>query len=809
MSRTVWLPGGGAHEETGARSVWTGAGAHGETTAGGSASEGALAATLDAFTTTATGALAITGSLSVTLDAFGTLPALSGTLAKSLDAFTLSATAAVPIEGALDAALGAFTLSAHSVLPPALNVTLDPFTLSAAGTLAIKGSLAKTLGAFTLDADGALAITGSLAKTLDAFSLASTTSTQMFFFAWTDEATGFSSAMLRQDEEIFAWTITHEEGDFPALQLDLRNPKVGLLAAGRNQWAWLSWKRPADDVIEPLFHGRLVGLPENLQDEVVRLLLVARPSEYIAKKAALAANLKLATHYWDPAFIAEGEDDPDTAWEARPEAVHIDRLSLAVSSSNMIIGEDGTLTITSAGHVYDEMDVALGDTPLRRVNVKLTVTWVQEGEGVTDLTQAMWDAFKAAGNPYYYPLISSFTGDGISSSWPEPESAIGAGWTMDATATIGAAEWSLVWLKEITYLKVALASETIVDQPGKFIYAPGLVWLPAVTHEQDVATGWDTYTTVFPLLPYAINFTVKWTASRPRTEILTFTLEGDVQPLLVDAGDDEEDVLELSATVDEPLDPGGAMPIVDRRRNSYFNTDRGAQSIAFALMLARARILARARAVNVTVTTKLATATGLSLRWNATVLDDRLPDGQASGKVIKYVLSALGDDGDLRAEITIGGTVGRANTITAMAGANTYIDDYIDGYNAESGGTVDAGTGDITYESLDNLDVLDDDGIDLFRMTADRVISSLTIAGGPNDQQTALNIFRKYAIEPSLPDVGDPSYNQPYEPTDVMANNPTDIILELVPIGTQSFETEYALTVSLLMVPRTVDLEAA
>lgn len=291
------------------------------------------------------------------------------------------------------------------------------------------------------------------------------------------------------------------------------------------------------------------------------------------------------------------------------------------------------------------------------------------------------------------------------------------------------------------------------------------------------------------------------------------------QPLLVDPGDSEEDKLELASSfVAEAVDPDGALPIVDLRRNAYFNTDRGAQSIEYLIMLARARILSRARAVSLTVETPFAVATRLSCRMNAAVFDPRLLPGtgspgvgQGSGKITKYVLSVDGDSGELKAEITIGCTIGKANTVNADAGTPTYADDYVDGYQAVTGATLDPGTSDIVYQSFDDLDVVDDDDIDLFRMTPDRVINSLTITGGPNEVLEALNVFRNYGAPPA--EMGDPIHITNYvaapEPSEVVTNNPTLVTLDLKPIGTQSFQTDWAPTVSALMIPKTIDLEAA
>lgn len=806
---------------------------------------GAVTATFDTTTLTATGVLSTpsgpnTGRLepftfaSATLSATATL-ANHGALDQTLGTLLLNPPGqGVEKYGELDATLAPLTLAGvGTAISGRLDAILGALTSTATGAVAKKGKLERTLGALSLSGHGALANRGTLGATLGPVrmlalgglsSVAPGTpgvlSQQMFFFAWTDEASEFDSSMLREDESIYSFELVHEESDFPSLRLDLKNPKVGLLAAGRNVWCWFSWRDAATGEIIPLFHGRLIGIPEDLHDEVVRLQFVARPSNYIEWKNIVAEGLKVRP-WWDPVWIAEGDTDPDTVLEARPAAWHIDRVSLAVTASDTIIGEDGTLAITADDHFYDALKVSYGDTPLRRIDVTGTVTWTQEGSDFVDITQQLYDQFRFAGSPYEFPMVSSFTGDGLLGSWPEPGASIGGGWSMDATSGFALATWQQAWLKSIVYVSPVLNTEQEVLTPGYYQWGGGwagagiMGWKPAVTRDREYVAAHETIATVFPLTPIASNFFVRWEASRPRTEIVRFAMTADTQPLLVDPGDDETDKLDLSSDfVGQPIDAGGALPIGSLLRNSYFNTDRGNQSVEYLIMLARAKMLARARAVNLTVETPFGFATRLSCRQNATVFDPRLPGGEGTGKVSRYVLSMDGDSGEAKAEITVACTIGRGNSVTPDPGEPTYSEDYNTGYEAVDGATLDAGSGDILYESFDGMDVVDDDGIDLFRMTPDRIIQSLVVTNGPDYQQNTLDSFyRAYTppgIEQKPPEMGAPvgTYVAPETPTEMLSKMPTTVELNLVPISRQSFETTWEPSVSALMVPKTIDLEA-
>jgi hypothetical protein len=608
-----------------------------------------------------------------------------------------------------------------------------------------------------------------------------------FYFAWVDAGTAFDAAVHNvEDEKIFGFSIAHNEGDFPTLAVDVANPKLGLLASGRKQWCWLSWDGSSG--IEALFTGRLVGIPTDLHAEVVTLQFVARPSDYDSQKATAAAALKVAP-FWDPVWVAENEDDPDTALEAYPLAWHIDRLTLAVTVSDLIDGEDGTIAIGEADHLYDDMQVGLGQTPLNQVAVSATVTWTQRGAGEVDLTRQLYQAFAAAGPSPPYPAIASMTGDGLFGDWPKPGANIGAGWSMAADSSIVEATWLETISKAYLYTddSANLSSDgTVINSAAGTTAAA----MPGVG-----TTQISTYSVVFDLGVYIPSLIVAWDAARNRSETVTFTLSADVQPILSDPGDDAVASLSLQSNyVDQPIDDDAALPIGDLKRNAYFPTDRGQLSFQYLVCMARAQLLARARAVSIQFTMPFALGAGLSCRKNITLTDGRLPGGVATGKVIAYTLAASGDDGSLTAQATIGCTVGNASSVSAAAGTPTYIDGYIDGYQAVTGAAIaPSGVGDVTYQGFDDIAVVDDDGIDLLNMVPATVLNSLTVANGTTAQLAALGAG-DWTVE---------------TPSDVLSATPTQVTLDLVPIGSGPFATAFAPTLSTLAVPKTIDLSAA
>jgi hypothetical protein len=653
----------------------------------------------------------------------------------------------------------------------------------------------------------------------------------VFYLAWVNEGVTFSAGThattackiwdgAEGGEIVFSIEIEQSEGEFASLTAELRNPRVGLLSAGRNQWIWLS----ADDGggPEPLFNGRIVGVPEQLQNEVVSVQFVARPPDFIAQKESVAESLRVLP-WFDRAFLQERLDDPDTVLESYPLRYHIDAVTLAVSVSDIIAGEDGTIEIDGDNHFYDGINVSYGDPPLRRVALSLTVSWTQTGAGDIDLTRQMVQAFGAVGSPYPEPFVASLTGGGLFEDWPAPLSDIGGGWTIAANSAIEPATWMQPKAYVVNYgdrsgdFKNLFGTDPIGFDPTGLIFgtprnAAAFV-IPGSSPPAD-ATALDAgddpfgnWEAAFELGIYALKpFAVHYDAARDRSETVTASVEADVQPLLVDPGADETDTIELSSDViGEPIDPDlgspGAfdMPIGDLRRNTYFKTDRGAQSLQYGLLLARAKILSRSRAVNLKVTTPWSVANGITCRMNGHVVDYRLPGGEATGKVITYRRTASGEDAP-QAEITLGCTIGYGVALgPPAAGTPAYVEDgYVnDNYQQRTGADVELIAGVLQYESLDDFAVTDDDGVDLFNLRPATAVNSLVVTNGPNAQRAAID------IQASLPATAAP------DPVAALEAAATTVALDLVPVDGGAFHVDYAVEVSEIVVPQTIDLEAA
>lgn len=605
-----------------------------------------------------------------------------------------------------------------------------------------------------------------------------------YYFAWAAAGDPFSEAMIREDELIFLVEITHAEGNFPSLVIDIKNPRVGLLSAGRNVWCWLSWRTSAGTV-QPLFNGRLIGVPQNIHEEVVRLEFVALPEDYQAQKQALAETMKVAP-YWDPIWLAEKSDDPDTVLEGYTRLWHIDRVTLDVTASDILQGEDGTLVFDEDEHLYSNMTASYGQTPLRRVTMTATVTWDQSAQGTLDLTPWLYQKF---GGDYE---IRTFTGDGLESTWPTPDTSIGGGWTVgESSLTLKYWTPTLNYIIVFSHFIYSDSPTSMQDTNGRYIegIVNKMVFIP------------------FQLNRYSAVFKVNYSASRKRSETVFFSMEADIQSLITEPGATEEEVIKLnSSSIGLTVDPDGSLPIEDLRRPSFFQTDRGHQSFQYLLALARARLAMRSRAVIISFQTTWEVAIGLSCRYSATVLDRRLPGGSATGKVTNYVLTADPQNGEF-AKITIESCIGHAGSVSAVAGAPIWADDgYVDaGYQMETGGTLDFdGLGELTYQSFGDFGI-DDDGVNFFTIspTNAREFATFGLTGTLVEQMAAVTI--PLGGTPTTPGAG--FFGG--DPLGALAKVPTVITLDMVPLTGGPFNTTFNVALSQLKLPKSVDLEHA
>jgi hypothetical protein len=620
-------------------------------------------------------------------------------------------------------------------------------------------------------------------------------------------------AHLRFDEDVLGFEIAQSEGDFATLTVDVKNNGAGLLATGRNLWCWLSIAGDPDPV--PLFNGRLIGTPRLAAAEVMQLQFLARPDDYNQQKLALAEDMKVLP-FWDPVWLATQQDNPDTVLETYSALWHTDRITLEVTTSDIIEGEAGTWTVGEDQAFYDNFSMAFGDGgPLRQVSVSGTVSWEQTGEGNIDITPSLFHAFGDAsglnrlfsdldGTRWHKYLtkgavIYTLNGSGIKSSWPQPGTSIGAGW--EVAPGVDDNDKSLSFIKDaaspIGWLQPRVYNLTYVGPPPGD--TTGIQRSPEEGASDFVAfISHGVWQWGFALNSYFIRMVVHYQASRKRTESVRAVMVADVLEVSDNTGtDSSEEISYSSDKVAEAIDPGGGIPLGGPEARTYLQTDRGAGSFEYLMLAARAKLRARARAVEITFGVDFPTAIAISLRHSVALFDRRIPGGSATGKVKQYRIT-VGEDG-MWGEFTIGCTTGTGATVTAATGINAYVDDgYVDdGYQVIAGSQRMFLTDELAYQTLDQFEVVDD-GLNFHHLTAEQIVKSCSVV---NNLDVQLAELQKYQ-NASMPKAG------LSDPFDAIKKLTTTITLELVPVTGSEYHTDYLPAVSLLAIPQTIDLRA-
>lgn len=636
-----------------------------------------------------------------------------------------------------------------------------------------------------------------------------------FYFVWIDAPEAFNPDYHAvEDELVLSATVNHDEGDFPSCSILIENPRVGLLS--RPVWAWLSWDKnwvPAQDHtpdIVPLFLGRLLGIPNTINKETVTLELIARPQTYAAQREAIADALRVEP-YWDPLWVSSDKwTDPDTVLEAYSRLWHFDRITHEVTTSELLVGEDGVEEFQENEMPYDSIELSLGQVPFRKVSVQGTVKWDQK--------------FGAAGNAITLvnDTIRTFTGGSLISDWPEPGDDLGGGYIVaDAYARD-------LWRTEDSLMVTSSTSWSNPNEkhnPGDTMSTSQTISAPLAAPDSWIS-GLLTRQTEAGIGKASVNSTtiyiMEWQVrchlsvtpgtNRGRTETAAFIMEANIQPILTDESDLEVKEIKVSsnrvdeATLDEEL------PIGDLARASFFETDRGQRSLRYLMCLARANLINAARCVEVTAMIKFDRAIELSCRKNAIIHDNRLPGGQALGKVKSYSFTCDGNTGEMSGRVTIGCAIGYGQSIVEQPGEPTYVEEgYVElGYQFYDGQTIVLPDGDVAYELPPFAG--EDDGL-RWPLTKQQIMVKGEWVGTRDQQVTAINAA--LPVEQVLANYGQVvTFEQLDEQRKIAKNNLENTMkdnsiwfdLELKNLEGK-FTNAYNVTIIPLEIPAQIDLE--
>ena len=442
------------------------------------------------------------------------------------------------------------------------GATAGPSAGEADGQASVSGGGASLAGAAG-HADGQASVHGS------------SNTAGPFFFAWADPTeTTFGPQHQRVDTPILRFRREWKESQCAILEIEIPNPFAGLLASGRQQWAWFSYRK-LDTTVVPLFFGRLVSIPADMEAETVTLRFTALPLDMLNQKRAIASTL-MVRPYYDPVWVREERRlDPDEVLEGYSAAWHVDPVTLTVTTSDYITGEAGTVTLSTSDVLYDNFKTAIGKPPLKSVYVNSTVNWVQYAVGTIDM----------GGQAF-----SSISGAGLLGAWPKAGADIGSGWSVKHSQafdtkpamTSNSYAWNFKNIEETHQFGDTLSwnSNLSVSSPGGRITlgpggvlgkSPGAI-IEVTTDEKIEAVEGDEDKGIAASGSYSVTrqafygwdvktmLVLNYEAKRNRTENVRFILGADLQPVFTDPGgtaanfaqDSEEIHLEGDVGVEGP-----------------------------------------------------------------------------------------------------------------------------------------------------------------------------------------------------------------------------------------------------------------
>jgi hypothetical protein len=365
-----------------------------------------------------------------------------------------------------------------------------------------------------------------------------------FYFAYADAGEAFDPTVHnRMDEYILSLRRRLRERLKPVLQVEMVNPHIGVLNPARKTWIWVSYDTGAG--IIPLFNGRIDAVPSDIFAEVITLQFVAWPIDYFRRLQRVAETMKVAPYY-DPVFIDVAKrDDPDTILEAYSKLWHVDPVTLDVTASDILVGEDGNEDFSADDVLYDSVRMSSsGQAPLTACLMDATVSWTQTARGFVDM-----------GNR----VILSYGGDGIINDWPKPLAQLQGGWSVQYSIAVDvygirsaltgsmSYNWtnpakthadgdslSLSISMTVPQLQGPYLSYVLTSKSQSGVLDPFAVDSDGDPAPLNIPASSDATNVYCPLWQVNTSLVLRYDAARQRTERVLILLQGDFQAIIND-----------------------------------------------------------------------------------------------------------------------------------------------------------------------------------------------------------------------------------------------------------------------------------
>jgi hypothetical protein len=222
------------------------------------------------------------------------------------------------------------------------------------------------------------------------------------------------------------------------------------------------------------------------------------------------------------------------------------------------------------------------------------------------------------------------------------------------------------------------------------------------------------------------------------------------------------------------------------------------------------------RAVEVEAAIPYARAKLLSCRMDGRINDRRLPGGLATGKIVRYGFKADGETGERIGTVTIGASIGYGGTIEEVLGEPDYCDaDYVDpDYQFYTGSTV------VLDDNIGYSPPVFTNGTDdglAFPLTR-TAVKECQVIGDAELQRAFITSLAKtpdligiggQLLEDLRTQIANRSQTLPKQLDDGLSAIGHYLSLRLPNLESGPFENVYAVDLTLVELPKGIDLEAA
>lgn len=443
--------------------------------------------------------------------------------------------------------------------------------------------------------------------------------------------------------DLFHMEIIQEEGCFAKAKLvvDALSPLPKLGTRGT--------LKEGDEI---LFVGVLEGAPFKVEGNFAEVLLIARPADFGDKVKALQEKVRMHP-YWDPLYIHPDKvDDFEERQDVKQTSFFCDPRTGELSESGWF---DGKHRLNLQGDFFeDSLRVKNLGRPLKSCTVHVHVYWIQKREGIANLSPSIRRAF---------PLqkVHSYTKNAFGSRWPQTGQRLGKSgiWILKSD------------LKEMKppeprFPKYS-AQFQLEDEKGvkksyrlkRFWFKPKL-WVGWQAFQKRKETLKLTYT------PYPdgegdhkhIEFTLQNINPEPKAlpwHAESMYAEGDkayhkgciyvCQKAHTSSLEFEDLFWTLKRRLHTPLE--------DSARASFFLTERGYLAAEHAIERAHYEIMRSSRHFEITFEGPWEKLKPITTDYSLTLKDPRLPNGEVTGKVVRYSLIAKGETGERYGVVTL------------------------------------------------------------------------------------------------------------------------------------------------------------